>query len=114
MTTIRLPLPALVSILTRASGVFIFIGMAFVIYALDASLASEASFNELKQLLSHPLSRFVAWAIISALLYHAAAGVKHLVADAGFGETLEGGILGARITLVVAIVLILLAGMWIW
>ena len=114
MTTIRLPLPALVSILTRASGIFIFVGMAFFIYALDASLASEASFNELKELLTLPLSKFVAWAIISGLLYHGAAGVKHLVTDAGFGETLEGGILGARITLVIAIVLILMTGMWIW
>jgi succinate dehydrogenase / fumarate reductase cytochrome b subunit len=114
MTTIRLPLPALISILTRASGVFIFMGMAVLLWALDASLASEASFNELRQTLASPLSKFVIWAVVSGLIYHACAGIKHLVADAGIGETLEGGILGARITLVVSIVLIICAGLWIW
>jgi succinate dehydrogenase / fumarate reductase cytochrome b subunit len=114
MTTIRLPLPALVSILTRASGVFIFAGMAVFIWALDASLSSEASFNELKQTLASPLSKFVIWAIVSGLIYHAAAGIKHLVADVGIGETLEGGLLGAKITMLISIVLILMAGMWIW
>ena len=46
--------------------------------------------------------------------YHIAAGIKHLVADLGVGETLEGGITGSWITLVVSIVFILLAGVWIW
>lgn len=114
MTTIRLPLPAVVSILTRASGVFLFVGMAVLIWALDASLASESSFNELKETLGSPLAKLVLWAIVAGLIYHAAAGIKHLVADAGIGETLEGGLLGARITLAVAIILILLAGVWIW
>ena len=114
MKTIRLPLPALVSSLTRASGVFIFVGMAVLIYALDASLESEASFNELKQGLSSPLAKLVLWAVIAGIIYHAAAGIKHLVADFGVGETLEGGILGAKVTLGVSIVLILLAGIWIW
>ena len=114
MTTIRLPLPAIVSILTRASGVFLFIGMAVLLYALDASLASEASFNEVKQALATPLVKLVIWAVVAGLIYHAAAGIKHLVADLGVGETLEGGITGSRITLVVSIVFILLAGVWIW
>ncbi len=109
-----LPLPAIVSILTRASGLFIFVGMAVLIYALDASLASEASFNELKHTLDSSLSKFVLWAIVSGLIYHAAAGVKHMVGEAGIGETLEGGLLAARITVVVSAVLILMAGMWIW
>ena len=88
--------------------------MAVLIYALDASLASEASFNELKHTLDSSLSKFVLWAIVSGLIYHAVAGVKHMVGEAGIGETLEGGLLAARITVVVSAVLILMAGMWIW
>ena len=114
MLTIWLPLPGWVSILTRATGVFIFVGMAVFLYALDMSLASEASFNELKALLAAPLSKFVMWAIVSGLIYHEAAGVKHLVGDAGIGETLEGGVLGAKITIAASIILIALAGVWIW
>jgi succinate dehydrogenase / fumarate reductase cytochrome b subunit len=114
MTTITLPLPGLVSILTRITGVGLFIGMAIFLYLLDASLASEASFNELKHTLASPFVKFIVWGIVSLLIYHAAAGIKHLVADAGIGETLEGGILGARITIAVSVVLIVLAGIWIW
>ena len=112
--TAWLPLPAIVSILTRASGVFIFLGMAVFIYVLDASLASEASFMELKSSLGSPLAKFVIWAIVSGLIYHACAGIKHLVADAGIGETLEGGQLGAKLVVGVSAVLIVLAGVWIW
>ena len=42
------------------------------------------------------------------------AGIKHLVADFGIGETMEGGVLGARIVIAVTIVLALLGGVWIW
>lgn len=114
MTTIRLPLPAVVSILTRASGVFLFVAMAFMLYALDASLASEAGFEDIKAVLSSPLAKLVLWAIVAGIIYHAAAGIKHLVADFGVGETLEGGILGSKITMGVSVVLIILAGLWIW
>jgi succinate dehydrogenase / fumarate reductase cytochrome b subunit len=34
--------------------------------------------------------------------------------DLGVGETLKGGVLGARLVLVVTAVLIALAGVWIW
>jgi succinate dehydrogenase / fumarate reductase cytochrome b subunit len=114
MMTIKLPLPAVVSILTRASGVFIFLGMAVMLWLLDMSLASESGFEQVLGLLSAPLAKLVIWAILSGVIYHALAGLKHLVADFGYGETLEGGILGARLVLVLSIVLIALAGVWIW
>jgi len=114
MTTIRLPLPAVVSILTRASGVFIFAGMAVMIWLLDMSLASEAEFMRAQELMSSPLAKLVVWAIVSGVIYHALAGIKHLVADFGYGETLEGGILGARLVVVLSALLIAVAGVWIW
>jgi len=52
--------------------------------------------------------------LLSALLYHLVAGVRHLVMDTGHGETLEGGKLGSKIVLAVSAVLIVLAGVWIW
>jgi succinate dehydrogenase / fumarate reductase cytochrome b subunit len=56
----------------------------------------------------------VVWGVLSALIYHSVAGVKHLVMDAGFGETLEGGQLAAKIVFAVSGVLIILGGFWIW
>lgn len=110
----RLPITAWASITHRASGVFLFVGMAVLLWALDASLASPESFASLQQALDHPLLKLVLWAVMSGLIYHSLAGVKHLVMDMGIGETMAGGILGARIVIALSTILILLAGIWIW
>ena len=51
---------------------------------------------------------------MSALLYHLVAGIRHLVMDAGVGEGLESGQLGAKLLIVIAVILIVLLGVWIW
>ncbi|MBE9540309.1 MAG: succinate dehydrogenase, cytochrome b556 subunit [Proteobacteria bacterium] len=112
--SMRLPITAWTSIAHRASGVFIFAGMALLIWALDASLKSPESFAALQECLASPLTKLAMWAVLSGLIYHTIAGVKHLVMDMGIGETMEGGIMGSRIVIASSIVLILLAGLWIW
>jgi len=110
----RLPITAWVSITHRASGVFLFAGMAVLIWGLDASLTSADSFAELQSCLASPLAKLVIWAVLAGLIYHSLAGVRHLIMDLGIGETMEGGTRGARIVIVLSVVLILLAGVWIW
>ena len=61
-----------------------------------------------------PLAKLIVWGLLSALLYHLVAGVRHLIMDMGVGESLEGGKLGSKIVIVVSVVVILLAGVWIW
>ena len=63
---------------------------------------------------AHAYSMMTLTAVVAGLIYHSVAGVKHLIMDLGVGETMEGGTLGAKIVLGVSIVLILLAGVWIW
>ncbi len=110
----RLPITAWASITHRASGVFIFAGMAVLLWALDASLASPESFASLQESLGNPLLKLLIWAVMSGLIYHALAGVRHLIMDMGIGETMAGGMLGVRIVVGLSVVLILLAGIWIW
>lgn len=85
-----------------------------MLYALDKSLSSEEGFAQVKACLTSPLAKLVIWGILSALLYHLVAGMRHLIMDMGIGETLEGGKLGSKIVLVVSVALIVLAGVWIW
>ena len=54
------------------------------------------------------------WAIATALIYHSVAGVRHLIMDFGVGETLEGGILGARLVFAITVVAALAAGVALW
>jgi len=114
ISTMRLPITAWASIAHRASGVFIFVGMAVLLWALDASLESPEGFAGLQESLASPLVKLVMWAVVSGLIYHTVAGVKHLVMDMGIGETMEGGVRGVQIVIVVSVVLIVLAGIWIW
>ena len=114
ITTIKLPLPAYTSILHRISGIVLFVGLGFLLYGLDLSLASEESFDSLKGMLSSPLAKFIVWGILSALIYHFVAGVKHLLMDVDVGDGKESGKFGAIVTLVLSVVLIILAGVWVW
>lgn len=114
LTTFSFPLPAITSILHRISGVLLFVGVGFLIYALDKSLANAASYNELQVLLSGNLVKLITWVIISALLYHFVAGIKHLLMDLGIGETLEGARTGAILTMVISAALIAFAGVVLW
>ena len=112
--TIDLPVTAYASITHRVTGVLMFFASFLMLWALDLSLASEASFNRLGDLASSPLAKGVTWAIASILTYHALAGIKHLIMDAGIGETMRGGMLGARIVFVLAAISAGVWGLLIW
>lgn len=112
--TIKQPIPAIASILHRISGLLLFIFAAFLICALDQSLSSEESFLGLQETLSGGLVKLTVWVVLSSLIYHLVAGLKHLLMDLGVGETLEGGQLGAKLTLGISVVLIIVTGVAIW
>ncbi|HSX70886.1 MAG TPA: succinate dehydrogenase, cytochrome b556 subunit [Pseudomonas sp.] len=114
LRTIKLPITAYTSILHRISGVILFLGIVIVLFALDKSLASEEGFAEVQAYLASPLAKLIIWGLLSALLYHLVAGVRHLIMDMGFGESLEGGKLGSKIVIAVSVVVIVLAGVWVW
>ncbi|MDG9929592.1 MULTISPECIES: succinate dehydrogenase, cytochrome b556 subunit [Pseudomonas] len=114
LRTIKLPITAYTSILHRVSGVILFLGIVIVLFALDKSLASEEGFAEVQACLASPLAKLIIWGLLSALLYHLVAGVRHLIMDLGVGESLEGGKLGSKIVIAVSVVIIVLAGVWVW
>jgi succinate dehydrogenase / fumarate reductase cytochrome b subunit len=113
-TTLRLPLPAITSILHRISGVFIFAGIAVLLWLFDESLASAEGFAQVEQWLDMATVKLIVWSIVAGLIYHLLAGIKHLLMDMGIGETLEGGLMGAKLVIVFSIIGILMAGVWLW
>lgn len=108
------PFAAIVSITHRIAGVALMVVIGIGLYALELSLSSEAEFNELKMMMASPLVKIVIWGSLSALAYHFVAGVKHLIVDFGVGETLESGLFAARMVVLVSIILIVLAGVWVF
>ncbi|MCK9564297.1 MAG: succinate dehydrogenase, cytochrome b556 subunit [Bacteroidales bacterium] len=112
--TIKLPITAIVSILHRISGVILFAVVAVLLWTLDLSLSGEEGFAAVRECLASPVAKVVLWGCLAALAYHVVAGVRHLIMDLGIGESLEGGRLGAKLVMIIAVVLILLAGVWVW
>lgn len=112
--TIRLPITAYVSILHRVSGIALIGGVLLLLWMLDISLRSEEEFNSIRVTLEQPLMKIILWIILASLSYHLVMGLRHLIMDFGIGETLKGGKLGASVALVLALVLMVLAGVWIW
>ena len=112
--TMRLPITAWASITHRATGVALFVGMAVLLWMLDASLSGPEGFASVQECLDSFLAKLIVWGVVSVLIYHSLAGVKHVIMDFGVGETMEGGITGARIVIALSVVLILIAGAWIW
>lgn len=112
--TIDMPIPSIVSILHRATGVFLVAGVAVLLFLLDESLAGEQQFNNVKALAGSLLFKFVVLVVLAGLIYHSVAGVKHLIMDMGIGETLEGGIFAAKLVFIVSAILTVLVGVWIW
>lgn len=110
----KLPIPGILSIIHRITGVILFLALPIVLWVLQSSLSSADSFERLQTCLDNILLKFVLWGIASALLYHLVAGVKHLLMDIGIGETLEGVDRGSKLTIVVSAILIIIAGYIIW
>jgi succinate dehydrogenase / fumarate reductase cytochrome b subunit len=114
ISTISLPVTAYASILHRVSGVITVVGIGILLCLLDSSLASEADFKTVQGYFDSFFVKLIVWGVLAALIYHTVAGTRHLIQDLGIGESLEGGIKGARITFGLSAVLIFLAGLWVW
>ena len=114
LTTVKFPLPAIISILHRISGVGLFLGIGIILYFLQLSLESEAGFERALELLRATPVKIMIWLILAGLLYHLIAGIKHLLMDWGLGESREGALRGAQITLVLALVAAVLSWGMVW
>lgn len=112
--TIRFPIPAIVSILHRISGILLFLLIPIILWGLSLSLSSPDDFDSLHQFLTAPLMKFSIWAGLSALIYHLVAGIRHLLMDLEIGVELKGGRLSAILTFLISIIFIVMAGIWLW
>lgn len=114
LTTLKFPPMAIVSILHRLSGVILFVAIPCLLYMLDCSLRSEQSFLRLKQWLGAWPVKLLLWLLLSALFYHFIAGVRHLIMDLGWGESLSSGRRSALSVICLAVLSAILVGVWLW
>ncbi|MCR9191868.1 MAG: succinate dehydrogenase, cytochrome b556 subunit [Gammaproteobacteria bacterium] len=114
LTTLSFPPMAIASILHRVSGIVLFLLLPLVLYVLDLSLQSSSSFAQLQTMFSCWCFKLGLWIFGAALIYHLLAGVRHIIADLGWGETVPFARFTAYLVMALALGSVLLLGIWIW
>ena len=81
----RWQLTMVLSILHRASGVFLSVGAVLVVVVLACIASGPASYEFIQSWLVNPVGQLFLIAFTVALYLHMANGVRHLIWDMGMG-----------------------------
>jgi succinate dehydrogenase / fumarate reductase, cytochrome b subunit len=111
---IKQPLPAIMSILHRVSGVFLFLFLALLLWLLQASLASQASFDNMRAVAAHPLMKLLVILMVWSYLHHLFAGLRHLAFDMHIGADLGVARASSVAVMVASLALTAVAAVAIW
>jgi succinate dehydrogenase / fumarate reductase cytochrome b subunit len=114
LTRIRLPVPALVSILHRISGAALFLFLPILIWLLQSSLAAPESYESFRAAIAHPLVKLVLIGLLWAFLHHLFAGIRFLLLDVHVGTDLAAARGSSRAVLAAGLVLTVALGAWLW
>lgn len=114
VSPLNLPVPGLVSIFHRISGVVLFLGLIAFLYLLDLSLASENGYVKAAETLSGPIAKVLVIGSIWALLHHLCAGIRHLLLDVDLGVGLHAARRSAFAVFVVSLALTASIAVRIW
>jgi len=114
LSPLNLPVPGLVSIFHRISGVVLFLGLVAFLYLLELSLASESGYAQAGELLRAPIAKLLVIASIWALLHHMCAGIRHLFLDVDVGVSLHAARRSAFAVFVVSLALAASIAVRVW
>ena len=111
---IQLPIAGVSSILHRISAVGIFVLLLPFSVVLVLASNSEEGFSTASYLLSFNSIKILLVLLLTGLTYHYISGIRHLVMDFGYWQTLNSGKISAILTIVLSglISLILLVVVW--
>jgi succinate dehydrogenase / fumarate reductase cytochrome b subunit len=111
---IRQPLPAIVSILHRASGALLFLALPLLLWTLQYSLRSIETYTMLAWMFHHPISKLLMLVVLWAFLHHFCAGLRYLAIDLDIGVELAAARASSKWVLAASLLLTVLAGVWLW
>jgi len=115
LTSIKMPMPAIVSILHRITGAGMFLVLLpFALCALQGTLRSEESFKYWTDVLSSVPAKLLVVALVWAYVHHTLAGLRFLTLDLHVGIDKESAKRTSVIVLVGAILITLVIGALIW
>lgn len=112
---IRQPLPAVISILHRISGVLLFFpGIPLLLSGLELALGSPQGYAQFQSLLANPVFKAGLILAVWFFLHHLLAGIRFLGLDLHYGIALQPARLTSKIVLAGGIILTALIGISLW
>ena len=111
---IRLPLPGMVSIFHRASGLLLFLALPLLLLALQYSLRSIETYTVLMGILDKPLAKMALLGLLWAFLLHFCAGLRYLAIDLHIVTNLKQARDSSKVVLLASLLLTVLIGARLW
>ncbi|MDR4516271.1 MAG: succinate dehydrogenase, cytochrome b556 subunit [Nitrosomonas sp.] len=109
------PLPAIVSILHRISGVLLFFpGIPVILCGLQMMLGSPESFEALQTAFQNPAMKLILVLFVWLCLHHLCAGIRYLALDLHYGIALNQARASSKWVLAISIALTLFVGVLLW
>ena len=115
LNLLHLPMPGLVSIFHRITGVVMFLFLIpAALFVLQYTLASEAGFNQWKSIFAQPIVKLIVLGFVWSYLHHLFAGIRYLLLDIHVGIALAPARMSARVVLALGLIATALVGVRIW
>jgi succinate dehydrogenase / fumarate reductase cytochrome b subunit len=111
---IKLPLPGIVSILHRASGLALFFALPLLLLMLQYSLRSIETYTTLMRVLDQPVVKLLLLGLLWAFLHHFCAGLRYLAIDLHLVANLKQARDSSKVVMLASLLLTILTGALLW
>jgi succinate dehydrogenase / fumarate reductase cytochrome b subunit len=82
---IKLPIGGIMSIIHRATGIFMFLALPYLIYLLDLSLSGPAGFEAAYGAVHSLIGMLFVFLLMWSVMHHLLAGIRYLLIDVDLG-----------------------------
>lgn len=96
----RWRLNMILSILHRATGLALAIGILMVVWMLLAAATGEGAFTIFRDFATSPLGLLMLFGWTASLFYHLFNGIRHVIWDFGYGFEIRNAFRNGRIVLI--------------
>jgi succinate dehydrogenase / fumarate reductase, cytochrome b subunit len=116
LNLLNLPLPALVSIFHRITGIVMFLFLIpATLYLLQGTLKSESGFNFWKNVITgFPIVKLILLGFVWSFLHHFFAGIRYLLLDLHIGIDKVGARKSSILVFIAGLVTTIAFGARIW
>ncbi|EDO66975.1 succinate dehydrogenase [Francisella tularensis subsp. holarctica FSC022] len=108
------PITAISSIMHRISGVVLIIAIPLCVVAMNYALAGPDGYQQTVTVLTKSWFSVFFWLFLSSITYHVYAGIRHMIMDMGFGESMKVAKITSLLVIVLGVLSAILWGCYLW